>query len=464
MDIRPYWRQLSDALTTVTGKQSVDDSDLAIVRAMSPNGVVFESETIERDRNMSDLFWAIDDIFWMAEREDFDGFHWLRDVYVSSNSNDLFAITVSDGKLFQFPVSLNSTDEIQLGEPTQVQMQFTPVERAMTVTRCEDGVYRALAVLSTAVLNKSGEIDSRALFDTFVERFEGNERVNFHHTEIEFGTLRMVRRSDYVLWGVIEFDDTDIGRAAAESVMADEDGEWGISIEFNYEPDSVEYIDVSGIQIPVYESGTLTRASILKSRKAAAWFTAIPSADKVERKRTVNKSIKDDLAQLVGDELVETAAELDTDINSRAVDENMVRREAESEVPTGEESSNQPPVETEETIEIEVDVPLMSAIIDGVTNSEFASQVQDTIGTLQAQLSEALVSVQELTAELRAIKERQGQFEEQYDERVDEFTAAAPKSVRTYTLAGTEPVNNASAAVDMNDFLKARKGRNKAGA
>lgn len=480
MDIRHLWRQLSDAITTVTGSNEVTDRDLAIVRAMHPSGIVTESsdgtsaEVAEanRDRNMSDFYWSIDDMFWMADQDDFGGYHYLRDVYVQDGSSDLFAITVSDGKLFQFPVSLNSADEIELGDPQQVQMQFAPVERAMTVMRGDDGVYRALAVLSTAVLNRCGEIDSTALYDTFVERFQGDERVNFHHTEVEFGTLRMIRRSDYVLWGVIEFDDTEIGRAAAENIMADEAGDWGISIEFLYEPDAVELIDVSGVQIPVYESGTLTRASILKSRKAAAWFTAIPSADIVERSKTVNKSIKSDLAQLVGDDLVDKAAELDTEINSRAVDENMVRRESETP-PTGEveesspaeESPNQAADENGAEV-IEVDDSLVDVLISGVTNSDAFTAIQDTIGTLQAQLNEALANVAELVTandemagELRSIKERQGEFEAGYDERVDQFVASAPPTKR-YVLAGQQERSSATPAqpIDMNDFLANRLG------
>lgn len=384
---------------SVEGLQDLSDEDAGVERSwiatmadklrgfadgLSEQASQYQS--IQRDQSFSDLFWAVDDIFWLADHDQFDGWHYMRDMFVD-NSGDMFAITISDGKMFRFPVTLNERDEPTIGEPAQVTMTFTPVERAAMVYRNASGQYEALAILNTAVLNKDGEIDSTALFDTFVDRFQGGERVNFHHLDIEFGTLRHIYRSGVNLWGHFEFDDSDMGRAVAESLATDETGEWGISIEFLYEPDEMEFIQVNGMAVPVYNSGTLHRASVLKSRKACAWFTAIPSVATKER-AAMNQQIKSDFVDLVGQDLANKAEEMDDSINNRAVQENMVRREESTDAPTTDPQT------------IEVDAPLLAAMTESVTASEPWQGLTQTVNDISAQFAEAMQAVTNLTSQL----------------------------------------------------------------
>src|SRR6185503_16507019 len=83
-------------------------------------------------------------------------------------------ITRNDGKLYKVPVTVDADSQVTLGEEQLVVMDFKPVTaRSLTVQRQADGQVRWFAMPAcTAVLNRVGEIDSRALFDSFVDHIE----------------------------------------------------------------------------------------------------------------------------------------------------------------------------------------------------------------------------------------------------------------------------------------------------
>lgn len=431
-------------------------------------------ESKDRAKSVYDLFWQVDEIFWAADEDEFGGFHWLIDVF--ADEGGMFAITSSDGKMFRWPISLDGNDEIVLGESQQVRQDFPTVNQSISVHRAANGHYYALALLSTSVLNKDGEIDSTALFDSFVDRFGTNylhempggfaftprERVNFHHidsVEAEFGSIKSVYRSGVCLWAVIEFDDTEMGRAVAETLAADEDGEWGISIEFVFNLESNEFIEVNGVRIRVFNEGTLHRASVVKNSKAAAWFTAIPAvAATMERdmKKEITDAIKSDLTELVGDDLassmVESASAHDDDINTRVAEEGMISRDADEESVPGEADSAEDAV-AEAEVELDVEVELNDAVLGALAESEpikaieglvnglaenvqsLAQSLEDALATLNKSADDMATAHQAAIGRIDTIEQRMGGVEEETERQQDElrrgrrkFTVVVPES------------------------------------
>jgi hypothetical protein len=90
------------------------------------------------------------------------------DVYFET-SGPFALVTKSDGKLWKIPVAIDEQSQITTGEAQEVYMEFSPVTgRSITIKRQKDGRIRWIAgPACTAILNRSGEIDSRELFDSF---------------------------------------------------------------------------------------------------------------------------------------------------------------------------------------------------------------------------------------------------------------------------------------------------------
>ena len=211
-----------------------------------------------------------------------DNYHWMQDLYYDNGA--LFAVTVSAGRLWRWPVTLDRNDQVSVGEPVIVKVNFsvtndTPTGRMSTLRETSDGRWLGASVLCTATVNKLGILDSRGLFDSFIARFkgDGSEYINLLHLGggvSKIGVLRHIFRDDKLLVGIYELDKDDpVALAAARTLAADGDDYWGGSIEFRHfgEPTLLEVAE--GISLPVTIDGELLGYSIARSADCAAWAT-----------------------------------------------------------------------------------------------------------------------------------------------------------------------------------------------
>jgi hypothetical protein len=253
------------------------------------------------------------------------------DVYIDDQST--FAlITKDDGKLYKVPVTVGADNNVTIGEYEQVAMEFTPVAaaRQVQIKRSADGSVRWFAMPAcTAVLNRDGEIDSRALFDGFVEYAErtGNyPQLDFFHLgeHLILGQADWVARDGATYCASGLFDDTPIARAAIKSLEAN-DGYWGLSIAYIATKGPEIIRSKEGIEIHVFNDGINRFISLLPENTAASILTSITTLEGVNR---MNEKVKAALKKLTGDDeelLNELALKLDT-VNRNA--EGMINREA----------------------------------------------------------------------------------------------------------------------------------------
>jgi 2'-5' RNA ligase len=220
---------------------------------------------------------------------------WLSDILLDDNGKP-FGLVMAQGRLYKLPIYV-SLDQVMIGDISEVRLSYTPTQR-YNIKRTITGTYEGFAIMGTAAVNKDLEIDSRALFDCFVERFtQTDEYINIYHLgedASKIGRVAYIFRENNLFVGYLIFDDTPIGRIVGETLAADSEGIWGSSIEYypdNVEGDEILNLDI-GIEIPVYNRGTFKGVSIVKSDHGSAWFTGHMTREVMKRMNaTVAKSV-----------------------------------------------------------------------------------------------------------------------------------------------------------------------------
>lgn len=307
----------------------------------------------ERAVSVQDVFFGIDEMMWTME-----GQPWLHDVYFDDDGS-LFAIASSGGKLYRYGVQIDADGDVELGEATEVVHDFKPTGRTQTrVFRQADGRWRWVSISATAVLNRVGEIDSRALFDSFVANAEETGeypfRTFYHQGEqIKYGQADFLFRDGYCLItsGLYDLDGEFASLAKAEiRALQEEPDEWGESIGYvsTAPPELVEVAE--GVKIPVYVAGVLREVSLLPENDAASLFTA-PTRTEVTRMARVEEALKKLLKN--DPEEAERIGEL-VDSRNRAVDEeDLVARAKEGD----DETEEQPAESAAEAEEADEEAP-----------------------------------------------------------------------------------------------------------
>lgn len=328
----------------------------------------------------------------------------LVDVYL--DGSEMFAVVAVDGKLYKAGVRLDSGDVI-LGEFDQVEPEYIPIEgqRHLRVLRQADGRYRWFAFPAcTAVLNRSGEIDSRKLFQNFVDKIRSGKAPYPYLTFYHLGEALVLGEADYaavdgyayLLSGT--FDDNPLSRAIARRLEQDADG-WGTSIGYIYEPSRVERYQVAGdISIPVYQDGINVEVSILREEDAASLYTGIYATKGVNY---MNPKIIEELRALVGDDpdaaqIVEQLAGRVDDVNRQIEAKNLIRRAADDG-----ESAEAKPAEAEPE------------------HDEKADAIAGLVSKVE-QLTDALQAVAERVG---ALAERTNQIEDRQRAALEEIIA-----------------------------------------
>lgn len=325
----------------------------------------------------------------------------LIDVYLNDDGAGLSAIVAQSGKLFQVPLSV-SNEEVTLGSWVQVEEKFTPVQQNnFRVFRQKDGRHRWVAIAGTSILNRSGEIDSVKLFDSFVQQSKEEgiyPRLDYYHhgeenPELwEFGTADYLAREGvcYIASGLFD-EDHPLAKATIQACQRDEAGTWGNSIEFwaYAEPEKIS-LDPE-ITIPVYNDGINTRISVVLEKEAAALFTRLGVLEEGV-KRAMNEKTNKELQTLFGENSEELNKFLEKfeqsvdQTNKRVADERLIHRtaaaaaaeaEAEAEEETTEEETDE-----EETPELVLDDAAVEAIAQTVFASPQFKQLSRAVETL----------------------------------------------------------------------------------
>ena len=292
---------------------------------------LFEPHLVDRAVALGNLFTQLDDALWESQEH---GKAWIHDLY-RDDDGSMFAIVSERGKLYRVGLSFTE-DSVTLSDWLPVVEQFKPVAQPTRtrVIRQADGRYRWLSISCTSVLNRVGEIDSKALFDSFVahaeETGEYPYRTFFHQGEaLRTGQADfMARDGDVFITSGLYDDDNLLAQAEIEAMARDAD-KWGESIGYlpTDAPEMVEIAD--GVTIPVYNVGVIREISTLPNDKAAAWFTTIRTQE-VHRMR---QDVLDALLALVGgdEERAAEFAALVDGTNREIADGGLVSREAETQ-------------------------------------------------------------------------------------------------------------------------------------
>lgn len=275
---------------------------------------------------------------------------YVLDVYFEE-AGPFAIITRNDGKLYKIAVAVDDQSQIELGEELEVVMDFKPVTaRSIKVQRQKDGTYRWYAMPAcTAVLNRSGEIDSRELFDSFedhVKRTQIYPELDFFHLgeRLVLGIADWVARDGYTYCASGTFYDTEIARAAIASI--EKNGSyWGLSIAYlpTSEPEQLRSAD--GVEIPVYNSGINRFISLLPESTAASILTSISAEKEVNR---MDKTVKKALKNLTGEneELFEAIVDQVDSVNRSAEQDGVIKRSAKPATAVSTKTAAKPAVKT----------------------------------------------------------------------------------------------------------------------
>ncbi len=388
----------------------------------------------ERAISMGQISAQVSEALEKAFFEDgsMERYPWLNDIY--EDQGQLVAIISAGGKLYRAPVSVDGTSVV-LGELAEVEVQFTPRRRSFSITRQADGRFRWFAVACSAVLNRVGEIDSRALFDSFVEaaKTEGYPKLRFYHDpRMDFGEADWLEREGNLLLASGLFDEEHPLAAAFIDACEKNRGNWGTSDGFvPLEPPQLMEVG-AGVTIPVYTKGICREISVLPEDHAAAWFTAITS--EVTRMR---KDVRDALVLLFGDEAKADEFADTVDQRNREIDERQLvtRDDGQGEdapEPAAEGTTEeQPEPEAEPQDDAEAQAP-NRLVLDDAALDAIAARVGAGFDARFAELAariDALPAMPDLAPineALGAVRERLSALERDEEEKRREWQADRP--------------------------------------
>ncbi len=288
---------------------------------------------------------------------------WLHDVYRDDYGN-LFAVVNQGGKLYRAPLTVQQ-DQVTLGEWEHVVTEFAPVRSKIRTLRMANGDAWWLSISCSAVLNRVGEIDSRALFQSFEDNFVRLAaesvypyRTVYHEGEgLAYGQCRFVAAEDDLLITAGMYDMTHPLAQAEVRALANNGQEYGESI--GYMPLSApERVEVArDVAADVYRSGQLVEISLLEERDAASFFTR-PT---VVKERAMRASTKDFVKKLFADAGMDEAAADEfvegADATQRSITEQglITRESAEGRIEDAHDDSAEAEVEVEFAVGVEDD-------------------------------------------------------------------------------------------------------------
>ena len=351
--------------------------------------------------------------------------HFLVDVYFDENG--FYALYVDRGKLYRYDLEVQDNN-IVLGERIEVMEVHQPVESRTVIRQQPDGKFRWFSVSGTAVLNRSGEIDSRDLFDSFIEYAErtGQYPIRmFYHQggisedwEMDESTLAyktgqadFLARDGYCYITSGLYDDTSLAKIEIEALQNNPDF-WGESIRFW--PTRGELTEISeGIKIPVYTEGFNVEISTLPETDAAHLMT------RTEVHMSLNGKARDAWLKLWTDAGMTEEDALkwladNPQARNRAIDDaGMITRDGEGEDVQDDNTQQAEDVTEDESIppDIEIDDSVIEAVGETVTQSEAFTQLSDRLTQVETQLTERSKADGDLTQAIERLNQRLDKLE-----------------------------------------------------
>jgi hypothetical protein len=272
----------------------------------------------------------------------------LIDCYVD-DAGAIVALVGMEGKLYTMPVTI-SNGVVELGEMTQIEIDFKPVAQSFRVSQQADGKMRWYAMpAATAVLNDNGYLNSRELYDNFVKHIQDGDApmpfLSFYHIgeSVNLGQADFVEREGYTLIVSGTFNDSPLAQRLAKSSDV-----WnGISIGYLVDPDTIQTLEIgNGVKLPVHTDGILIEISALQEIDAACVMTAFYSKGVTQMKQETLKKLKKlagaDPAALAQ---VEGLAEQVDQTNAAIEDQNLIRQSKTSTPAATTAQETTPPVE-----------------------------------------------------------------------------------------------------------------------
>ena len=374
---------------------------------------------IRRDIGIQEIggqIMAALDLHNMAQ-DDYLNWHFIQDLYIGDNQQ-IYCISVSNGRLYKWSVSVDVQNNVTLGEPYLVKPYFESADSTVQQTnrtlirQREDGRYEGFAVLGTSALNKDGEIDARSLFDSFIERFkgDGSEYVNIYHmghAGSRVGEIRAVFREDHLFVGYYILDDTLLGKRVGQTLSADTAGEWGGSLEFISDDDGQDVEVAPDIFARVYTIGTLMGWSIAHTAHGAAWGTTHIGVRMTKDQTNMQQANKDIVLKLLGgdqealamlEEQLSHVGERTAGAITRTTDD--VEPDAAVEITPATVAANLP-----ETLELALTDEQYNGLVQQVVETIRASEWFQPLLGLQTQLETISQTLTGLTAQFNGMQE-----------------------------------------------------------
>lgn len=323
---------------------------------------------------------------------------WVNNLYYEDDGQP-FAVITNEGKLYRTDVTITD-GAVTLGEWVEVKIDFPPVtQNRVSLQRQADGKVRWFSVAASNALNRSGEIDSSTLFESFVAHIEATGEYpirQFYHAGGVFRTgqhdfVATYTQDDVALLitsGL--YDDTELARreiAAREK----EPAYWGNSIGFlpTETPELLEVAD--GVEIPVYTRGILREESTLPETSAAAWMTAVPTLTEVTRMLGA-KQLEEFVKLFDGDEAA-AQAWLDEHAATRAQkihEAGMITRDAEPPAadPAPETPAPDAPAQAPLVLDEEAVGAIARAIVESDGFTALVNPLTERMTALEAKVAE----------------------------------------------------------------------------
>lgn len=360
----------------------------------------------------------------------YDGVYFVT-IYIDQGL--LYALFNATGVLYRAPVEIDEAGTVTLGDLESVQQEFTPVSRSrISIVRQLDGETRFFMVAGTAIINRSGQIDSTKLFDNMVARAEQTgfyPALDFYHLGetdalFEFGQFDFLAREGYCYIGSgLLIKDHPLTEAMLRA-WTDEPDAWGASIEFYPDLESVEYLPVArGVEVAVFNDGVNTRISVLPEQDAAHFFTSV-----VMEQRNMNEKQKQAFLKLMKDDKKanEFLANVG-DINQNVQERGLIARAKQTNgaAPTGAQVPAQQPANTAKPNPAPADLPVEFDLDDetiGVIarSAPMAAAIQEALAPLLAQLNGALEKLSAISQDVTGLDEAAVAIEERLTNLEDE--------------------------------------------
>ena len=417
---------------------------------------MFVSEE-KRAASLDDLLWSIVDQVYNRSP-----MAWVNGFYMEGEN--MFVVIADDGKLYKAGISFSDNEATLDEEWQEVVIEFVPRDQKTvsfgiqtvvenkrseytTIFRNKDDRYRWISVSCSAVLNRSGAIDSRDLMDSFIKAIETGAEYpirDFFHLGEQFrtGQADFVAREGYLLITSGLYDeDNELADREIKARLKDPDY-WGDSIEFvaTEEPEQLEVMD--GVELTVYNKGVLVGISTLPEENAAALFTSQTNLEEVTR---MNDREFAALVKLYDDDEEKAQAFLDgiEPTNRKVEDEKLVARNSkdpevdpETEDPDETAESDEDDVEVEAkgedevVTELEIDEETLPALRDAIFDDERFQALLETPALIVAlagesssfadQLAERDATIQELSDRLDGIERSDDEKKKEWSQDIGE--------------------------------------------